>query len=120
PAYRNVSAGGRRWRVVAVQAKGPSDELTVQVARSLDDFDHESAEVLLALLLAGPLTLVAAARGGHLLAPPAPPPRPPLGAPAPLLGGAGAGHPPPTAPPPPARPPPGARSWPCGGRPSTP
>jgi heavy metal sensor kinase len=68
PSYRSVSADGGRWRVFAVQARGPSDVLTVQVARPLDDFDHEMGELLLALLLAGPLALVAAAGGGYWLA----------------------------------------------------
>jgi heavy metal sensor kinase len=42
--------------------------LTVQVARSLASFDHESAELLFTFLLTGPLTLLAAVGGGYFLA----------------------------------------------------
>jgi heavy metal sensor kinase len=68
PSYRNVHTGEGRWRVVSVRARGPGDELTVQVARRLGDFDHELRELLLALLLAGPLALAAAVGGGYFLA----------------------------------------------------
>jgi heavy metal sensor kinase len=68
PFYRNVTAEGRRWRIVSVQAPGPRELLTVQVARSLADFDHESRELALALLLTGPLTLLVAVGGGYFLA----------------------------------------------------
>src|SRR5205823_3904232 len=57
-----------RWRVVSVQVTGPSDPLTVQIARPLDGFDHESRELLLALLLTGPLALLVAVGGGYFLA----------------------------------------------------
>jgi hypothetical protein len=68
PSYRTVSADSGRWRVFTVQAQGPTDKLTVQVARPLDDFDHESTELLLALVLAGPLTLLIAGGGGYWMA----------------------------------------------------
>src|SRR5438874_10646227 len=43
PSYRGARGEGeRRWRVVSVEARGPSGPLTVQVARGLEDFDHES------------------------------------------------------------------------------
>jgi heavy metal sensor kinase len=58
-----------RWRIVTRQvnaaAEGP---LVVQVARSLESYDHEMGELLLALLLTGPLTLVVALGGGYFLA----------------------------------------------------
>jgi heavy metal sensor kinase len=69
PSYREVAAeGGKRWRVVSVQVRGPGALLTVQVARSLADFDHESEELLLTMLLTGPLTLLVAVGGGYFLA----------------------------------------------------
>src|SRR5262249_41747944 len=39
------------------QGAGPDGPLTVQIARSLTEFDHETAELLWAFLLAGPLTV---------------------------------------------------------------
>jgi heavy metal sensor kinase len=68
PFYRSAAAEGSRWRIVGVQARGPTGELTVQVARSLEELDHESGEWLLALLLAGPVTLLVTAGGGYFLA----------------------------------------------------
>lgn len=69
PAFRDVAlASGGRWRVVSVAAQGPSDPLTIQVARSLEAFDHESRELLLTFLLVGPLTLLVAVGGGYFLA----------------------------------------------------
>jgi two-component system heavy metal sensor histidine kinase CusS len=69
PSYRDVTGeGGRSWRVVSVQIQGPSDALTVQVARPLEGFDHESRELLFALLLTGPLALLVAVGGGYFLA----------------------------------------------------
>lgn len=68
PTFRDISLGGRRWRVVAVGARGPTDLLTVQVARSLESFEHESGELLFTLLLTGPLALLAAVGGGYFLA----------------------------------------------------
>ena len=47
PSCRDVAAeGGGRWRVVSVRVRGPGDVLTVQVARSLAGFEHESEELL--------------------------------------------------------------------------
>jgi heavy metal sensor kinase len=68
PHYRSVSAGDWRWRVVGVRADGPDGPLTVQVARSLASFDHESDELLATFLVAGPLALATAAGGGYFLA----------------------------------------------------
>jgi two-component system, OmpR family, heavy metal sensor histidine kinase CusS len=56
------------WRIVSTQTQGPDGFLTVQVGRSLDAFEHESRELLLTFLLAGPLTLLAAISGGYFLA----------------------------------------------------
>jgi heavy metal sensor kinase len=67
-SYRSASAEGGRWRIVAVAARGPTGELTVQVARPLEELDHETGELLLALLLAGPLALLVAGGGGYFLA----------------------------------------------------
>src|SRR5262249_2913336 len=60
--------GGRGWRVAGVRVHGPGDPLTVQVARSLTSFEHESRELLLTFLVTGPLTLLAAVGGGYFLA----------------------------------------------------
>jgi heavy metal sensor kinase len=68
PSYQTTTADGIRWRMVSVQARGPAGVLTAQVARPLAEFDHESGELLLALLLAGPLTLLVAVGGGYFLA----------------------------------------------------
>ena len=69
PSYRTTrGAGGGDWRIVVVQAEAPSGPLTVQVARTLESFDHESGELLLALLLTGPLALLVAVGGGFFLA----------------------------------------------------
>jgi two-component system heavy metal sensor histidine kinase CusS len=69
PSFRVASLeGGRRWRIIGVRVQGPKDELTVQVARSLASFDHQSRELLLTFLLTGPLTLLLAVAGGYFLA----------------------------------------------------
>src|SRR5262249_24791687 len=52
----------------SVQARGPGDELTVQVARPLEAFDQECWNLMLALLLTGPLALLVAVGGGYFLA----------------------------------------------------
>src|SRR5262245_37962470 len=58
PAFRDVEVTGTgRWRVVSVRATGPDGPLTIQVARSLAAFDHESSELLTTLLIIWPLTL---------------------------------------------------------------
>src|SRR5262249_14944572 len=54
--------------VAGVQGRGPRALLTVQVARSLAGFDHESEELLLTMLVTGPLTLLVAVGGGYFLA----------------------------------------------------
>jgi heavy metal sensor kinase len=54
--------------VVTVRVRGPEGPLTVQIARSLAAFDHESEELLWAFLLAGPLTVAATLAGGYYLA----------------------------------------------------
>jgi heavy metal sensor kinase len=57
-----------RYRIIARRATGPEGPLTVQVARSLAALDHELAELLTVLLIAGPLTVGAAIGGGYFLA----------------------------------------------------
>jgi heavy metal sensor kinase len=54
--------------VVSERARGPDGDLTIQVARSLAHFDHESRELLFTFLLTGPLALLAAVGGGYFLA----------------------------------------------------
>lgn len=69
PSFRRVSLGeGRNWRVVSVQTRGPNEPLTVQVARSLASFEHESQELLLTFFLTGPVMLLLAVSGGYFLA----------------------------------------------------
>lgn len=69
PALRNVvNSQAKRWRVIAVLVPGPAQEFTVQVARSLEWFDHECRELLLTFVLAGPLVLLLATSGGWFLA----------------------------------------------------
>jgi heavy metal sensor kinase len=68
PSFETTGAGAGRWRVVTVRVRGPEGPLTVQVARSLTEFDHETAELLWAFLLAGPLTVGATLAGGYYLA----------------------------------------------------
>src|SRR5262245_43687925 len=69
PEYRDVEVEGTgRWRVVGVRAAGSSGSRTVQVARSLAGFDHETGELLAVLLFLWPLTLLVTAGGGYLLA----------------------------------------------------
>ncbi len=69
PSFRQVSLeAGRRWRIVSVQAAGPTEGLTIQVARSLVSFDHETQELLLTFLLTGPLMLLLTIGGGYFLA----------------------------------------------------
>jgi heavy metal sensor kinase len=57
-----------RYRIVTQRAAGPGGMLVVQVARSLEAFDHELAELLMALLIAGPVGLVLTTGGGYFLA----------------------------------------------------
>jgi heavy metal sensor kinase len=57
-----------RYRIVTRQAAGPEGKLVVQVARSLEAFDHELAELLMALLIAGPVAFVLTTGGGYFLA----------------------------------------------------
>lgn len=61
-------AAAKRRRIVTRQVEGPEGMLIVQVARSLDFYDHEMGELLFVLLLTGPLTLLAALGGGYFLA----------------------------------------------------
>ncbi len=69
PHYESASAAdSKRWRIVTVRVTGPDGPLTVQIARSLEPFDHESRELLATLLLVGPLTLLVAVGGGYFLA----------------------------------------------------
>lgn len=57
-----------RWRIVTRKVDGPEGSLVVQVARSLEFYDHEMSELLFVLLLTGPLTLLVALGGGYFLA----------------------------------------------------
>jgi heavy metal sensor kinase len=69
PHYRDFAEDGvGRWRVVAVRATGPSQELTVQVARSLAAFDQETRELWLLFLWSAPLGILIAIGGGYFLA----------------------------------------------------
>ncbi|MBI3468587.1 MAG: heavy metal sensor histidine kinase [Planctomycetes bacterium] len=61
-------SGERRWRIVSCQVAGPDGMLRVQVARSLDFYDHEMGELLAVLALTGPLALLMALSGGYVLA----------------------------------------------------
>jgi heavy metal sensor kinase len=66
-AMANLAEIGR-YRIVSRRVVGPEGPLTVQVARSLASYDHELAELLAVLLIAGPLTLGIAISGGYFLA----------------------------------------------------
>jgi heavy metal sensor kinase len=69
PLFETATLGEEgRWRVVSVLTRGPDGPLTVQVARSMAAFEHESEELLWAFLLAGPLTILATLAGGYFLA----------------------------------------------------
>lgn len=59
---------GPRWRIMTRKVKGPEAQLVVQIARSLEYFDHEASELLLALLVTGPFVLLIALSGGYFLA----------------------------------------------------
>lgn len=61
-------ADSPRWRIVTRKVEGPEGTLVVQIARSLEFYDHEMSELLLVLLLTGPLTLLVALGGGYFLA----------------------------------------------------
>jgi heavy metal sensor kinase len=69
PRFRNVVVEDTgRWRVVSVRAAGPDGPLTIQVARSLAGFDHETGELVTTLLVIFPLTLLVTAGAGYVLA----------------------------------------------------
>jgi heavy metal sensor kinase len=57
-----------RWRVASRLLPGADGPVVAQVAAPLAAVDHELAELLTVLLLAGPLALAAALGGGYLLA----------------------------------------------------
>ena len=57
-----------RYRIVTRPTAGPGGLLVLQVARSLEAFDHELAELLLALLVAGPVAFLLTTGGGYFLA----------------------------------------------------
>jgi len=61
-------ASAPRWRIVTRKVDGPEGTLIVQISRSLEFYDHEAGELLLVLLLTGPLTLLVAIGGGYFLA----------------------------------------------------
>lgn len=56
------------YRIVSRKVTGPVGPVLVQVARSLDGFDHELAELLAVLVTLGPLVVGLALTGGYLLA----------------------------------------------------
>lgn len=66
--FTEVEAENRRWRVINRMVTGPDSPLTVQVARSLEPYDHEMGELLAVLLITGPAALIAALSGGYFLA----------------------------------------------------
>jgi heavy metal sensor kinase len=69
PSFREVFLDdGRGWRVVSVRVQGPGELLTVQVARSLVSFEHESGELLVTFMVTGPLMLLLTLGGGYFLA----------------------------------------------------
>src|SRR5262249_28618980 len=68
PSFETIEAGPGRWRGGAIRGRGSEGPLTVQVARSLAEFDHETTELLWAFLLAGPLAVGAMLGGGYYLA----------------------------------------------------
>ena len=72
PMERNLftiaEAEQRRWRVINRKVAGPESTLIVQVARSLENYDHEIGELLAVLFVTGPLALVTALSGGYFLA----------------------------------------------------
>jgi heavy metal sensor kinase len=69
PGYRILHLDPvHRWRVVCIVVAGPQGPLTVQIARSLHEFDHECRELLVNFLVLGPLTLAVALGGGYFLA----------------------------------------------------
>jgi heavy metal sensor kinase len=57
-----------RWRVASRLLPGTDGPVVAQVAAPLAPIDHELAELLAVLLLAGPLALAGALGGGYLLA----------------------------------------------------
>ncbi len=56
------------YRIVSRKVTGPDGPVLIQVARSLDGFDHELAELLAVLVTLGPLVVGLALTGGYLLA----------------------------------------------------
>lgn len=69
PTFSSIfESSESRYRIVTQQVDGPGAPLIVQVARSLQDFDHETSQLLATLLVAGPLTLLCAIGGGYFLA----------------------------------------------------
>jgi heavy metal sensor kinase len=66
---RSVALGPLgRWRVASRLVPGPNGPVVAQVAATLAAVDHELAELLTVLLVAGPLALASALGGGYLLA----------------------------------------------------
>lgn len=64
----HLQTDASRWRMVTREVDGPDGTLVVQIARSLEFHDHEMSELLVVLLVTGPLTLLVALGGGYLLA----------------------------------------------------
>ena len=69
PGFQSIPVESKgRWRIVNVPVAGPDGPLTIQIGRSLAAFEHESNELLVTFLWAGPLALLAAISGGYFLA----------------------------------------------------
>lgn len=66
--FSMVDAEQQRWRVISRRVAGPETEQVVQVARSLETYDHEMGELLAILLVTAPVCLGAALGGGYFLA----------------------------------------------------
>jgi two-component system heavy metal sensor histidine kinase CusS len=69
PGLHTQQLAGLGWyRIVSRKVTGPEGPVLVQVARSLDGFDHELSELLAVLVTLGPLVVGLALTGGYLLA----------------------------------------------------
>jgi heavy metal sensor kinase len=60
--------GSHDARIVSRRATGPDGPVTIQVARSLADFNQELSRLLLVLAVTGPIALAVALSGGYWLA----------------------------------------------------
>jgi two-component system heavy metal sensor histidine kinase CusS len=65
--FETINTDGR-FRVIEVQATGPQGPLSIQIARSLESFDHELSELLFVFMVTGPATLFVTLGSGYFLA----------------------------------------------------